>query len=111
MSEQIVTEHEADGVRVLTVNGEVDIANAAELEERLRAAAQGARRLVVSLASCTYMDSSGLRVLIRLSNELHDRFGVVVEQRSQIRRIFDIAGLDLQMNVYDAVDDAVAATA
>ncbi len=107
--DELLTQYDvSDGFRIVTVNGEIDIANAGALEEQLLQATEGARKLIVSLASCTYMDSSGLRVLIRMSNELAENFGVVVRRGSQIRRIFEIAGLDLQMNVFDAVRDAVA---
>jgi anti-anti-sigma factor len=105
--DQTLTLSLVEGARVVDVRGEIDIASADALAERLDQAAVGARLLVVSLAECRYIDSSGLRVLVRLSNELRDGFAVVVPPRTQTRRIFDITGLAGQMDVYDTVDEAL----
>jgi anti-anti-sigma factor len=97
-----------DGARIVDICGEIDIASADALGERLDQAADGADFIIVSLAECPYIDSSGLRVLVRLSNELGEAFAVVVPPATQTRRIFDITGLAHQMGVFDSVDDALA---
>jgi anti-anti-sigma factor len=98
-----------DGINIVTVNGEIDIASAQEFGSSLEAAARDGRSVVVSLAPCPYIDSSGLRVLVRLSNELASRCAIVVPPGTQTRRIFDITGLGYQMRLCDSLEDALAA--
>lgn len=67
------SECEADTGR-LTVVGELDIATTPQLEEAARATiARGLRDLTIDLRKLTFMDSSGLRLLVilneRASNE------------------------------------------
>ena len=96
-------------IRIVTVRGEVDVATAPELEERLGEAAEGAPKCIVSLAECRYIDSSGLRLLVRVAHELGERLAVVVPPGTQVRRIFDITGLAYQMDMHDALPEAIAA--
>jgi stage II sporulation protein AA (anti-sigma F factor antagonist) len=57
------------GVRIL-VGGEVDLTNARHFEARLCAARHvGARRLLLDLSGTTYMDSTGLRIVLRWHDE------------------------------------------
>jgi len=61
----VLHEHERDGVVVLTVAGELDLATAPRLRDRLtRLATQGPSAVVVDLSGVVLMDSVGLGVLI-----------------------------------------------
>jgi anti-sigma B factor antagonist len=65
---QISSEPEADGQR-LRLSGELDIATAPQLEAAVASAlARGARRLVIDLSGLQFIDSSGLRLCIVLSD-------------------------------------------
>jgi len=60
-------QHEDSGRLVLS--GELDIATAPQVEEAARAMlAQGVSNLVIDLRELTFIDSSGLRMLIMLSD-------------------------------------------
>lgn len=52
-----------DGARILTVTGEVDMSNAAELGAALDRELAGGTTLTVDLAGVTYLDSAGIAVL------------------------------------------------
>jgi len=81
---------------LVTVAGEVDIATAAQLRERLRALAASGRPLVADLERVSFMDASGLGALAsaaRLAAE-HGASLQVVCAREQIRRLFRLTGLD-----------------
>ncbi len=97
-----------DGIRVIKVGNEVDIANAATLQRYLEEAAAGNDTFVVSLETCRYIDSSGLRPIIQLAQRVGDAFFIVVPPGTQIRRIFDLTNLGERMNVCDGVAEAVA---
>src|SRR6201989_3258583 len=68
-----VEAHEIDGVAVVVVRGEVDLVTAPQLEAAVDQAIldHGAPRpLLVDLAECTFMDSSGLAIILRAQDRL-----------------------------------------
>lgn len=93
---------------VATVLEEVDIANSAQLEAELGAASAEDRGLIVVLTDCPYMDSSGLRVLIRFSNARGSAFGVVAPLEGPVRRVLDVTGLAKHMAISDSLEEALA---
>jgi anti-sigma B factor antagonist len=82
-----------DGSSVVRVVGEMDIASAELLESTLRSLAQRSRgRIVVDLSQVTFMDSAGLRTLVR-ARERMDACGRWLLTRGatgQPRRLLDI---------------------
>jgi anti-sigma B factor antagonist len=110
MDLQVQTRHVGD-VAVLEAAGEVDVFTAPELDSAIGAQlADGHAHLLVDLASVTFLDSTGLGVLVKGLKGAREAGGslrlVVTSQR--IRRIFDITGLDAAMPLFDTVDDALA---
>ena len=66
MTELWVKDAPLTGAPGVTVRGEVDMANAADLQAALEAAlADGAGVFVVDLSEVTFLDSSGINVLLR----------------------------------------------
>jgi anti-anti-sigma factor len=61
------TEHDANGRVRISVRGELDLATAGRLEEAI-AHADG-RPLLVDLRGLSFMDSTGVRVLLQASEE------------------------------------------
>jgi anti-anti-sigma factor len=53
---------ERDGETVVTLRGELDVADAASVAAALSAAAEGARTVIVDLAGLQFIDSSGVAV-------------------------------------------------
>jgi anti-sigma B factor antagonist len=81
---------------VVTVRGEVDLATANELEAAVTSAFEGAPSTVVlDLEGLTFIDSSGLRTLVSLSQEAASRGGVLALRKvpSHAQRVLDITGL------------------
>lgn len=62
---------ETDGLAVLTLEGELDLASAPVLRARLEAAA-AARGAVLDMAEVTFVDSSALRELLRAARHFAD---------------------------------------
>jgi anti-sigma B factor antagonist len=84
-----------DGPRVV-VSGEVDMSTADQLWQVVEAACEGADSLFVDLGDTTFMDSSGLAVLVRAHHRLGERRGAIVVRAIEptIRRLFEVTGLD-----------------
>lgn len=98
---------------VVSVSGEVDVYSAPVLRDRLDAPIRaGNYRLIVDLAKVTFMDSTGLGVLVgRLKLlRMHDGALVIVGPGERVRKVFGITGLDKVFAIYDSVDDAVSAS-
>ena len=90
--------------------GEIDIANAGELQGIVGSCvAGGTDQLIVDLSGVRFMDSSALNVLIRTARQFGPgSFGVVVS-RPSIRKIFAITAIDKIVPIFASVTDAVQA--
>jgi anti-anti-sigma factor len=78
---------------VLHVFGDVDLTTATLFEEAIGEAA-GDGSLVVNLAKCRYLDTSGLTVLVRERKRLGARLRLLVRPASSVFRVMQVAGLD-----------------
>lgn len=105
------TELDADGA-VIAVRGEVDLFTAPELKKAVADEIDSGRiRVVVDLAETTFLDSSGLGVLVGALQRLRDRGGAlsIVNVDAAIARTFSITGLDQILAIRETLEDAVAA--
>jgi anti-sigma B factor antagonist len=87
------------GYSIITVAGEIDIATAPELRERLAALADSGRPVIADLDQVSFIDVAGLRALAaaaRLAAACGGSLHVVSAQH-QVRRIFALTGLDRQL--------------
>jgi anti-sigma B factor antagonist len=99
-----ITIDDADASQiVVAVGGEVDPHTAPELEDALDkvTAGDGATRVVVDLGAVSFLDSSGLRVLISAHQNLKsaDRSLVLRNLRPTTRQLFEITQLVDEMNI------------
>jgi anti-sigma B factor antagonist len=83
-----------DGVAVIALSGELDIAATAALEDALHAAAEAPATLgiVIDLSGLEFMDSSGLRA-IAMAHQRLDGQGVrfaLVRGGDPVHRVFEI---------------------
>lgn len=60
-----VTFEELDGEAVVRVTGEIDLTAQSRLQEVIDHARSGGQRLVIDLSETTFIDSSGLKVLVK----------------------------------------------
>jgi anti-sigma B factor antagonist len=100
------------GWDVLDVAGEVDLSTAPELRSRIEGLADdGCRRLVVDLADVSFMDSSGLSVLVSGFKGMREAGGemAVVCPNVSIAKIFSITGLDRVFSIHPSLDEALTA--
>jgi stage II sporulation protein AA (anti-sigma F factor antagonist) len=106
-----VTPIERDGVRIVTVAGELDISNVATLAEATLDLTNEQLGIVVDLSAATYLDSAALGLLFKLRRSLQQRgqeLRVVCAPASLTRRVLDLGGFDPQITDGDR-DTAIAA--
>jgi anti-anti-sigma factor len=88
---------EGEDVVVGELSGEVDLSNAADLERSIaESVPNSARGLVLDLSALTYVDSSGIRLLLSLSGSLRWRgqqLVLSVPEGSRCRRVLTLAGI------------------
>jgi anti-anti-sigma factor len=97
------TGRDGDGAWVRPI-GELDLDTAPLLEEQLAAArARGAARLVLDLRGLTFMDSTGLRLVIRWDTAgREDGFEFAIVPGSEVvQRVFRLTGMDEYLRVAD----------
>lgn len=95
---QFTTEQTTGGSLILAVSGELDLAGAAELEERIRQGIASGGALELDISGLTFIDSTGLSILVRHSLRAK-RDGVRFRVREgelagQVRRLIDTTGTD-----------------
>src|SRR3954465_10785518 len=110
-----VHETDVDGVRLLEVFGELDLATAPRLCSALDAARiHRVRRVVVDLTGVDFCDSTGLRALIGASTELRvggGRLAIACLPGGAVSRLFDIVGARESLRVCDSQAEALASVA
>jgi anti-sigma B factor antagonist len=87
------------GTWVLHAGGEIDVATAPQLRRELHQLVdRGASTIVVDLADVSFVDSSGLGVLVGMLKRVREdgRGGELILEHLQesVRKVFDITGLD-----------------
>ncbi len=95
---------------LVAVVGEIDIASAPALQEAIDSLVDGGvRHLIVDLDGVGFIDSSGLSALVGVVNRLGAESLGVVTSRLQIRRVFQISGLEQIIRLFDTVGAAISA--
>ena len=85
----------SEGTHTLVLAGKFDMATSPDVETVLVACAASARRLTLDLSQLTFMDSTGLGLVLsaqRLCRASGAEFALVPGPR-QVQRVFEITGL------------------
>ena len=96
---------------VLQLEGEIDLHVSPEVAESLRSMTEKKPKvLVVDLAKTTYLDSSGLAVLIEGMQNVQEYGGkfALANVQESVQHIFEIARLDQVFQIFPDVDSALA---
>jgi anti-sigma B factor antagonist len=99
-------------VAVVELQGEVDIYSSPQFKEvLLRGIDEGATRVVVDLAKVTFIDSTALGVVVGGVKGVRAQGGTldIVCRDENIRRIFEITGLDRILHLYCSRQEALGA--
>ena len=95
---------------VVSVRGEIDLFTSPEFKQRINAAIDDGRTLVVvDLTAATFIDSSSLGILISAHKRLRARGGrlVIACDTSAVLNTFSITGLDGVLSIVGSRDEAV----
>lgn len=103
---------EKAGVLIVEPRGEIDAYTAPRFkEEMVRVMQEGKARLIVDLSKVSFMDSSGLGVLVSVLKRTRDLDGAlrIVCSEERLLKIFRITGLTKVFDIDADLGDALAA--
>jgi anti-sigma B factor antagonist len=106
-----VREGRLDGAQVLEVSGELDAASAPALRERLaEVATRGDGPLVIDLSILSFIDSTGLSVLLNAKRRLtrRQRGFALVCPPGHVRRILEVTRLTDTLACHATREEALA---
>lgn len=100
-----VTSQEAQDSITVRVEGEVDVSNAGELRAELdRALASDARTITIDLSQTSYIDSTGIGVLVGTAHRAADKGAELVVSKPQhnVARVLSLLGVGEELHVSGA---------
>jgi anti-sigma B factor antagonist len=95
------------GVRVI-LSGDLDLSTAKQAEQAIEEAERGgAALIVIDLRRLSFMDSTGLRVIVSADKRAKrsGRRAVIVQGPSAVRRVFEITRLGERLEIVDTPDE------
>ena len=99
-------------ITIATIEGEIDLSNAAELEMAIsHAVTNEALGLVVNLARVEYLDSAGVSLLFNLARRISRRqqeFVVVAPAEAHVREILSLSGAAEALALCDSLAEALS---
>ena len=97
---EVRLEEGSEGPRVV-FGGELDLAGAERAEAALQDAQAPGTTLEVDLRGLTFMDSTGLKLLVACRNRAAEDGGrlVVVVAEGAVRRLLELTGLDAEVEL------------
>jgi anti-sigma B factor antagonist len=95
---------------LVSVEGELDIASAEQLVGPTEVAVGAASPLILDLSQCSFIDSSGLRLVLHANHALSDVGArlVLVTNQPQAKRLLSVTGIDQRLPIFETLDEAVA---
>ena len=110
----LVDEPVDERTHVVAPSGEIDAVTSPTLGKRLLALAEeGKTGLVVDLSKVTFIDSTGIGVIVNTVRQLRNRHGhlVLVCPTERVLRPFQVTGLTGRLEITSSREEAVAQAA
>jgi stage II sporulation protein AA (anti-sigma F factor antagonist) len=98
-----------DGVFVITVQGELDMNTATDLERELEGPLEAAKSpLLIDLSRCEFIDSTGIALIVRSWQTLDgDGSFALCGVGDQVKRVLDITGLEKTIPTHPSREQAL----
>ena len=112
MSPMAIGRHEQDGVAVVDVDGDLDLASVGDVDAALQDALSGGEPVVVDLEDVSFIDSTGMKAMIearRRSRELAVPMVLVCPDNAAVWRLLELSGTRGFFEVQGTRAEAVAA--
>lgn len=107
-----LSERIQDGYAVVELHGELDISSASGLREQLFDILAGqAASLILDLSGLSFIDSTGISVLVAAERRAHELGGSLslVGPQKIVARVLHITSLDRHFPIFPTVEEAILA--
>lgn len=107
---EVRIEDSSDGASVVALAGELDLSTIPRMEAPLREQLDQRRAVLLDLSSLTFIDSSGISVLIEAFQGADGTpMSILVSPDSAVERVFGVAGIADALPVHTDRGQAMAA--
>ncbi|MET9440636.1 STAS domain-containing protein [Streptomyces sp. NPDC006610] len=109
--DRLSIEHsQVDGVLVVTVRGEIDHDVTGRFSQALQGGRDAGTRIVADLGDVTFMDSSGINVLVAVHQQTSGAGGWlrIAAARESVLRVLRLVGLDAVIPCHPTVEQALS---
>ncbi|MFN3660579.1 MAG: STAS domain-containing protein [Brevinematales bacterium] len=107
-----INRRETGDVVIFDIKGEIDLYNAPEIKEKIKDEInKGKVNIIINLDKVSYIDSSGIGVLISSLSNLKKVGGTMklINVYASVRKVFELTKLTSFFEIYDSEADALAA--
>ena len=107
-----INRRESGEIVIFDINGEIDLYNAPEIKENIKEEMNKTKvNIIINLDKVSYIDSSGIGVLISSLSNLKKVGGALklINVYASVRKVFELTKLTSFFDIYDSEADALAA--
>ena len=107
---EIQAREKDNSIVILDVNGEIDLYNAPEIKKSIKEYMdQGKNKIIVNLEKVSYIDSSGIGVLISSLSQLKKVGGglKIINVFDSVKKVFELTKLTSFFDIHPNEDDAI----
>ncbi|GAB2761285.1 STAS domain-containing protein [Streptomyces bullii] len=97
----------ADGVTVVTLQGEVDYNAGSRLADTVVACMEAGKNTVVDLSAVTFIDSTGINTLLAAHQAARGNWLRLVVPPGPVLRVVQLVGLDTVMGCHATLEEAL----
>jgi anti-sigma B factor antagonist len=99
------------GCVVVSAVGEVDLATSRGFSDAVKVAVERAPKTIVDLSGVSFVDATGLQVLVQARTRVRDRRGLIalVAPTGMPRRVLEVSRLHQEFATFDSLEGATAA--
>lgn len=102
---------EKNGIRIITLETDhLDALNSEEIKKQMMSQIEGAEKIIVNLGRVSFIDSSGLGVLLTVFRHMGEADGsmVIACVQDSVKVLFKLVRLSHMIQVFDDEKDALA---
>jgi anti-sigma B factor antagonist len=107
-----INRRENGDIVIFDINGEIDLYNAPEIKDKIKEEMNKNKvNIIINLDKVSYIDSSGIGVLISSLSNLKKVGGALklINVYASVRKVFELTKLTSFFDIYDSESDALAA--
>ncbi|PJI09733.1 MULTISPECIES: anti-sigma F factor antagonist [Clostridium] len=102
---------DVDGKLIVAIAGELDHHSSDEVRNKIDdyIRFKGYKNVILDFSGVTFMDSSGIGVVIGRYKKLNSSGGTIciINAKESVKRVFELSGMLKIINIYNSVNEAV----